>query len=67
MTQNTNAEEVGVVLERHMADWPGRSPDDIGWCYFSVSAAEFCEAITVVVSRMPDNSDRITQVEFGRP
>lgn len=67
MTGKTRSEEIDVELQQHMVDWPGRKPDDVGWCYFSVSAAEFSEAITVVVSRMPDNSDRITQLEFGRP
>jgi hypothetical protein len=67
MTKKTRSEEVSVALQQHIEDWPDRRPDDIGWCYFSVSAAEVNEAITVVVSRMPDNSDRITQVEFGRP
>ncbi len=67
MTGKAHSEETGLTLEQHMVDWPGRRSDDVGWCYFSVSAAEFSEAITVVVSRMPDNSDRITQLEFGRP
>ena len=67
MTGRAHSEEIGLTLEQHMVDWPGRKSDDVGWCYFSVSAGEFSEAITVVVSRMPDNSDRITQLEFGRP
>jgi hypothetical protein len=67
MTGKSNAVEVSVTLEQHMADWPDRKPEDVGWCYFSVSAAEFSEAVTVVLSRMPDNSDRITQLDFGRP
>jgi tetratricopeptide (TPR) repeat protein len=67
MTGKTKAAEISVSLEQHMADWPDRKSEDVGWCYFSVSAAEFSEAVTVVLSRMPDNSDRITQLEFGRP
>ena len=67
MTGKAHSEEMSLTLEQHMVDWPDRKPDDVGWCYFSVSAAEFSEAVTVVVSRMPDNSDRITQLEFGRP
>jgi len=67
MTGKTNGAETSVNLEQHMADWPDRKSEDLGWCYFSVSAAEFSEAVTVVLSRMPDNSDRITQLEFGRP
>jgi len=67
MIQNASVEECGVVLEKHMTDWPDRQPDDIGWCYFSVSSTETSEAITLVVSRMQDNSDRISQIEFGRP
>jgi tetratricopeptide (TPR) repeat protein len=67
MIQNASAEECGVVLVQHMTDWPDRKLDDIGWCYFSVSSTEINEAVTLVVSRMPDNSDRISQIEFGRP
>jgi tetratricopeptide (TPR) repeat protein len=67
MTGKAHSEEMSLTLQQHMVDWPDRKSDDVGWCYFSVSAAEFSEAITVVVSRMPDNSDRITQLEFGRP
>ena len=67
MTGKAPSEEMSLTLEQHMVDWPDRKPDDVGWCYFSVSTSEFSEAVTVVVSRMPDNSDRITQLEFGRP
>lgn len=67
MTSQARPEEISLVLEQHMVDWPGRQENDVGWCYFSVSAAEFSEAISVVVSRMSDNSDRISQIEFGRP
>jgi len=67
MTGKAHSEEIGLTLEQHMVDWPGRKLDDVGWCYFSVTAAEFSEAVTVVVSRMPDNTNRITQLEFGRP
>jgi hypothetical protein len=67
MTGKAHSEEMSLTLEQHMVDWPDRKPDDVGWCYLSVSAAEFSEAVTVVVSRMPDNSDRITQLECGRP
>jgi hypothetical protein len=67
MIGKAHSEEMSLTLEQHMVDWPDRKPDDVGWCYFSVSAAELSEAVTVVVSRMPDNSDRLTQLEFGRP
>jgi tetratricopeptide (TPR) repeat protein len=67
MTGKAPSEEMSLTLEQHMVDWLDRKPDDVGWCYFSVSAADFSEAVTVVASRMPDNSDRITQLEFGRP
>jgi tetratricopeptide (TPR) repeat protein len=66
MTGGAHSEEMSLTLEQHMVHWPDRKSDDVGWCYFSVSAAEFSEAVTVVVSRMSDNSD-ITQLEFGRP
>jgi tetratricopeptide (TPR) repeat protein len=67
MTKKAHAEEIGLTLQEYMVDWPGRGSDDIGWCYFSVSAAEFNEGIAVVVGRTPHNSNCITQLEFGRP
>jgi tetratricopeptide (TPR) repeat protein len=67
MTGKTHSEEMDLTLEQHIVDWPDRNSDDVGWCYFSVSAAEFREAVTVVVGRMPDNSYRITQLELSRP
>lgn len=67
MTGKAPTEEISLTLEQHMVDWPGRKSGDVGWCYVAVSAAEFSEAIAVVVGRMADSSDRITQLEFGRP
>ncbi len=58
---------MNLTLEQHMVDWRDRKPDDIGWCYVSVSGTDFNEGIAVVVSRMPDNTNGITQLEFGRP
>lgn len=67
MTRSSQTEPMSLALEQHLLDWPDRNPDDIGWCYVSVTASEFSEAVTVVVSRMPDHSERITHLEFGRP
>jgi hypothetical protein len=67
MTQKANSEEIALALQGHMVDRPRRRPDDIGWCYFSVSAAEFNEAVTIVIGRTPNNGYWITELEFGRP
>ena len=66
MTGNAKPEEITLALEQHMVDWPDRKPDDIGWCHFSVSAAEFSEAVTVVIGGR-DHAFLITELEFGRP
>jgi tetratricopeptide (TPR) repeat protein len=67
MTQNAKSEEVGLALEQHMLAWPGRKPEEIGWCYFSVSAAGFSEGVTLVIGRTSNNANCITELEFGRP
>jgi hypothetical protein len=67
MTQKAKPEEFGLALEQHMVEWPGRKPEEIGWCYFSVSAAEFNEGVTLVIGRTPNNAYWITGLEFGRP
>ena len=67
MTQGVKAEELQDELQQRMLDWPSRKADDIGWCYFSVSAEAFNEAVTVVVGRTPHHGYWITELEFGRP
>jgi hypothetical protein len=67
MVANENSEDMSLTLVQHMVDWPDRKSNDVGWCYFSVSADGFSEGISLVVSRTPNNFDQITQVEFGRP
>lgn len=66
MTGNARPEEIALALEQHLVEWPDRKPDDIGWCYFSVSTEEAGEAVTVVVSGK-DHALLITELEFGRP
>jgi len=59
--------EIEVCLQQHMLEWPSRKADDIGRCYFSISASEFNEAATLVVARTPHNGYWISELEFGRP
>lgn len=49
-----------------LEDWPGRTPDDIGWVYVSVSGDEFGEAVTVIVSAI-EGKMAISSIEWGRP
>ena len=67
MTGAGDAADIAITLEQSLTDWPARKPDDVGWCYFSVAGEEFSEAVSLVVTRMPENWDRITELEFGRP
>ena len=67
MTQGSKSAELAIALQQHMLDWPARKAEDIGWCYFSVSAEAFNEAVSIVVGRTPQNGYWITELEFGRP
>ena len=67
MTEGAKSAELGIALQQHMLDWPTRKPEDIGWCYFSVSTEAFSEAISIVVGRNPHNAYWITELELGRP
>ena len=66
MTGHSKPEDISLALEQHAVDWPDRKPDEIGWCYFSVSTAESSEAVTVVIGGK-DHALLITALEFGRP
>lgn len=67
MTEGAGMADLGIELQQHILDWPNRKPEEIGWCYFSVSGPTFNEAISVVVGRTPHNAYWITDLEFGRP
>ncbi len=67
MNRGAKAEELAVDLQRNMLDWPTRKSDEIGWCYFSVSAEGISEGISLVVARTPQNGYWLTEIEFGRP
>ncbi|MBP8961608.1 MAG: hypothetical protein KBG39_01550 [Opitutaceae bacterium] len=60
-------DSLAVSLEQHMLDWPSRKEDEIGWCYFSVSAQGISEGVSLVVARTPHNGYWLTEIEFGRP
>lgn len=67
ITGDAHVEDIDIVLQQHMLQWPARKPNDIGWCHFSVSGRDFNEAATMVVARTPYNGYWITELEFGRP
>ena len=67
ITAEARSESLSVTLQQHMVDWPGRKPDEIGWCYLSVSTDEVSEGVSLVVARTPYNGYWITELEFGRP
>ena len=58
---------IDIALQNHLLEWPERKPENIGWCYFSISGTKFSEGIALVVSRTPHNAFWISGVEFGRP
>ena len=58
---------VDIALQTHLLEWPARKPDDIGWCYFSISGTDFSEGIALVVGRTPHHAFWISSIEFGRP
>jgi len=67
MTNDAGAEDLGIVLEQHMLDWPIRKVEEVGYCYLSVSTDIINEAVSLVVGRTPYNGYWITELEFGRP
>lgn len=67
MTGTAESYSLSVLLQQHMLDWPSRKSDEIGRCYFSVSAEGVSEGVSLVVARTPHNGYWITEVEFGRP
>lgn len=66
-TQGTTAADLTVTLQQHLVDWPGRRTEEVGWCYYGLTAEALNEAVIVVVGRMPNNAYMLTQVGFGRP
>jgi tetratricopeptide (TPR) repeat protein len=67
MIGTAKPDSLSILLERHMLEWPGRKNDEIGWCYFSVSAGDISEGLSLVVARTPQNGYWLTEIEFGRP
>jgi tetratricopeptide (TPR) repeat protein len=61
------SDSLSVALEQHMLNWPSRKTDEIGWCYFSVSAKDMSAGVSLIVARAPHNGFWVTAVEFGRP
>jgi HAD superfamily hydrolase (TIGR01509 family) len=55
--------------DSHLEDWPDRADDDIRWCYVGVWGRSTVEAVTVTVSMVDGQPQRlvIDSVEFGRP
>ena len=49
-----------------MTDWPSQRPGDVGWVYVSISAEDFGEAVTVIVSNEAGGL-KISDIEWGRP
>jgi len=67
MVGRARAEDIDIILQQQMLEWPTRKQDEIGWCHFSISGQDFNEAVSVVVARTPYNGYWITELEFGRP
>lgn len=67
MIGTAESDSLSVLLQQHMLNWPSRKSDDIGWCYFSVSAERVSEGVSLVVARTPNNGYWLTEIEFGRP
>ena len=59
--------DVSFSLEEHLFDWKGKSGNDEGWCYFSVSGRDFNEGISFIVGSGNDGSYAVLKIEFGRP
>jgi hypothetical protein len=53
-------------VDNTMTEWPNKLKDDLGWVYVSITADNFNEAVSVVVSKENGNFV-IREVEWGRP
>lgn len=59
-------QEVKVISEGILEDWPAKQEKDLAWVYVSLMGERFCEAVTVILAEEDDHI-RIRYLEWGRP
>jgi hypothetical protein len=59
-------EQVNLVKECLLEDWPEKREGDIGYVYVALTGDGFCEAVTVTLTT-EGGEVRIRELEWGRP
>jgi hypothetical protein len=59
-------EQVDLVKECILEDWPDRQDGDVGYVYVALTGDGFCEAVTVTLTTEAGKI-RIREIEWGRP
>ena len=59
-------EQVGLVNECILEDWPGKQEADVGYVYVALTGDGFCEAVTVTLTTEAGRIC-IRELEWGRP
>jgi hypothetical protein len=59
-------EEVDLVEECILEDWPDKQEGDVGYVYVALTGDGFCEAVTVILTTEAGKV-RIRELEWGRP
>lgn len=62
-----NLSELSISLQNHLFDWKGKAKTDAGWCYFSVSGADFSDGVAFVIGHSAQGGHAVRSIEFGRP
>lgn len=56
-----------ISLQKTMFEWPNKKRDDIAWVYLDLVGEEFQEALAIIVSVDENQSEKIREIEWGRP
>ena len=59
-------EEVVVMKDHILDDWPDKEASDVASMYVSLSGDGFCEAVSIILANECDDI-RIRELEWGRP
>lgn len=62
----TGIQVVTAADSSDMAKWKQPNLDDFGWAYVAIDGADYCEAVSVMITREGERL-AIRQLDWGRP